>query len=74
MGTDQRCLARAAWPCDDDCCDSAAAGRDDPAHVNPGAFTLRLAIWDTGDATIDSLVVLDDFAWSSDAITAGASL
>ena len=34
------------------------------APVNPGeTFTLDLMIWDTGDNSLDSLVLLDNFQW-----------
>jgi hypothetical protein len=27
-------------------------------------ITLRFAIWDSGDATLDALALVDDFTWS----------
>ncbi len=42
------------------------------APVTPGqAFTLRFAIWDTGDANLDSTVLIDDFEWVADPVTVG---
>ena len=29
-----------------------------------GVITLRFAIWDSGDARLDSLALIDHFAWS----------
>jgi hypothetical protein len=44
-------------------------------NVVPGeVITLRFAIWDTGDGTYDSLVLLDNFEWSSQTVTPGATL
>ena len=41
-------------------------------NVTPGEIiTLRFAIWDTSDNFYDSLVLLDNFAWSSETITPG---
>jgi hypothetical protein len=34
-------------------------------------ITLRLALWDTGDAFYDSVVVIDGFEWSVDAAEPG---
>lgn len=44
-------------------------------NVTPGEIIdLRLAVWDTGDHFSDSLVLLDDFRWSTRSVTAGTSL
>ena len=44
-------------------------------NVVPGeTIQLRLAIWDTGDGSYDSVVLLDNFRWSSDVITPGTTL
>jgi len=41
-------------------------------NVVPGeVITLRIAIWDTGDHQMDSLALIDDFAWHEDATTPG---
>ena len=41
-------------------------------NVVPGEIiTLRFAIWDTSDNLFDSLVLLDNFAWSSATVTPG---
>ncbi len=43
-------------------------------NVVPGEnFTLRIAIWDTGDGLYDSIVLLDDFRWSTDPAEPGAT-
>jgi hypothetical protein len=35
------------------------------APVDPGSeFTIRFAIWDTGDTALDSTVLIDNFRWS----------
>ena len=34
-------------------------------------FTLRIAIWDTSDHVLDSLVAIDNFQWSVDATDPG---
>jgi len=40
------------------------------APVQPGEeFTLELMIWDTGDARLDSSVLLDKFAWAEGEVT-----
>jgi hypothetical protein len=40
------------------------------APVTPGeTFTLELIIWDTGDSSRDSSVLLDDFQWIGGAVT-----
>jgi hypothetical protein len=40
------------------------------APVAPGSeITLRFAIWDAGDHVLDSLVLIDNFAWVETAIT-----
>lgn len=36
-------------------------------------ITLRFAIWDTSDGTYDSLVLLDNFAWSGETVTPGTT-
>ncbi len=37
------------------------------APVNPGEqFSIRFAIWDTGDAALDSTVLIDNFRWTAD--------
>lgn len=44
-------------------------------NVVPGEIiTLRFAIWDTSDGTFDSLVLLDNFAWSAETATPGTTL
>ena len=44
-------------------------------NVVPGeVFELRLALWDTGDFSFDSLVLLDAFQWSVDLATPGTTL
>jgi hypothetical protein len=44
-------------------------------NVAPGeTIVLRLVIWDTGDDKQDSLVLFDDFQWSSTAVEAGIGL
>lgn len=44
-------------------------------NVVPGEIiTLRFAIWDTSDGTYDSLVLLDNFAWSAETVTPGTTL
>jgi hypothetical protein len=41
-------------------------------NVTPGEIaTLRLALWDTADGVQDSLVLLDQFEWSSEETTPG---
>ncbi len=43
-------------------------------NVIPGEIiTLRLALWDSGDSSYDSLVILDNFQWSSQLVTAGTT-
>ena len=43
-------------------------------NVIPGEIiTLRFALWDTGDGTYDSVVILDNFQWSSQPVTTGTS-
>jgi len=37
-------------------------------------ITLRIAIWDTSDHRLDSLVVLDNFSWSVDASDPGTTI
>jgi hypothetical protein len=40
------------------------------APVKPGeTFTLELMIWDTGDAILDSSVLIDNFTWAEGAVT-----
>ncbi len=42
------------------------------APVTPGAaFRLRFAIWDTGDALLDSTVLIDDFEWVAEPVDVG---
>ena len=44
-------------------------------NVVPGEIIqLRLALWDTGDGTSDSVVLLDNFAWSANTVTPGVFL
>jgi len=44
-------------------------------NVVPGeVITLRIAIWDVGDGTLDSLVLLDNFRWSHDTVAPGTTL
>ena len=44
-------------------------------NVVPGEIiTLRIAIWDTSDAGLDSLVVLDDFRWSIESTEPGTDI
>ena len=39
------------------------------APVNGGdKFSIRFAIWDTGDSALDSTVMLDNFRWSADPV------
>jgi hypothetical protein len=41
-------------------------------NVVPGEIiTLRIAIWDTTDHILDSLVIIDGFAWSTDPVNPG---
>ena len=41
-------------------------------NVTPGeTMELRFALWDTGDAWNDSVVLLDNFQWSTFASTPG---
>jgi hypothetical protein len=41
-------------------------------NVKPGeVITLRIAIWDTSDANLDSLAVVDNFRWSADPSSPG---
>ena len=43
-------------------------------NVVPGELaTLRLAIWDSGDSSEDSTVVLDSLEWLTEPVTAGGS-
>jgi hypothetical protein len=43
-------------------------------NVVPGeTMELRFALWDTGDGLYDSVVLIDNFAWSVDPVTPGAS-
>jgi hypothetical protein len=43
-------------------------------NVLPGeTITLRLAIWDTGDSLMDSVVLLDDFEWSAQSAEPGVT-
>jgi hypothetical protein len=43
-------------------------------NVLPGEnVNLRFAIWDTGDRAWDSLVLLDNFQWSTDWVEPGAT-
>jgi hypothetical protein len=43
-------------------------------NVVPGeTINLRLALWDTSDGIYDSLVILDNFRWSSDVVTPGTT-
>jgi hypothetical protein len=40
------------------------------APVTPGSIiTLRFAIWDSGDGSLDSTVLIDNFEWSAEAAT-----
>jgi hypothetical protein len=44
-------------------------------NVAPGeTIELRLVIWDTGDAEQDSVVLFDQFEWSTEPVEAGISL
>lgn len=38
----------------------------DPAKKMDKRIKLRFAIWDSGDANLDSTVLLDDFSWSAE--------
>ena len=39
------------------------------APVEGGSeFTIRFAIWDTGDTALDSTVLVDNFRWSADPV------
>lgn len=41
-------------------------------NVVPGeVITLRFAIWDTGDHSLDSLAILDNFRWSTETVVPG---
>jgi hypothetical protein len=41
-------------------------------NVNPGEIiTLRIAIWDTGDHSYDSIAIIDGFAWSTERVDPG---
>jgi hypothetical protein len=41
-------------------------------NVIPGeVITLRVGIWDTGEALYDSVVLLDQFRWSSGRVIPG---
>ena len=41
-------------------------------NVLPGElFELRIAIWDTGDGALDSVLLLDAFRWAAQPVTAG---
>ncbi len=43
-------------------------------NVVPGEFIrLRVALWDTGDATFDSVALLDAFEWLPDPLTPGTA-
>ena len=43
-------------------------------NVVPGELaTLRFALWDTSDATLDTVVLLDKFVWSTAEVTPGAT-
>jgi hypothetical protein len=43
-------------------------------NVVPGEIIqLRFALWDTGDGTSDSVILLDNFQWSSDVVTPGTA-
>jgi hypothetical protein len=43
-------------------------------NVVPGeVMTLRLAIWDTGDSFMDSVVLLDDFQWNTSPASPGVT-
>jgi hypothetical protein len=43
-------------------------------NVVPGEIMqLRVALWDAGDGTDDSVILLDNFQWSSNVVTPGAS-
>lgn len=43
-------------------------------NVVPGEIMqLRFALWDTADGQYDSVVLLDNFEWSTDVVTPGAS-
>jgi hypothetical protein len=37
-------------------------------------ITVRFAIWDTSDGFYDSLVLLDNFRWSTETVTPGMTL
>lgn len=42
------------------------------APITPGeTFTIEFMIWDTGDAILDSSVLIDNFAWASGQVTTG---
>jgi hypothetical protein len=42
------------------------------APVNGGEkFSIRFAIWDTGDQALDSTVIVDKFRWSADPVGIG---
>jgi hypothetical protein len=44
-------------------------------NVVPGEIIeLRFALWDTADGIYDSVVLLDNFAWSPNTVTPGTSV
>ena len=41
-------------------------------HVVPGeTFTIRMAVWDTADSVWDSMILLDEFTWATQAAVPG---
>ena len=42
--------------------------------VNGGdQFTIRFAIWDTGDEALDSTVLVDNFQWKAEPVGVGTT-
>jgi hypothetical protein len=44
-----------------------------PVAQRGGEITLLFAVWDTSDGVLDSTVLADDFAWSTDAVPCAAT-
>ncbi len=66
-------MAGTGWGINDGWGDSGSTGwLVTTAPVNGGdQFTIRFAIWDTGDQALDSLVLVDNFRWSADPVGVG---
>lgn len=59
-------------PGDGGCSNGGTRWMTTRGNVKPGAiFELRAAVWDVGDTSFDSLVLIDDFKWSVDAGVSG---